>query len=259
MPSLSRDKRKPVRLSESLQRNVALYALAAGAAGVQLLALGQASEAEVVYTNAHSLIGRNRALSFDLNHDGVNDFTIMNLYGRASTYTGCRLQIRPDHAGGVAYSVQNSWGDLATLFHRGETIGAGRRFDPNDALMALAFDISGLYGGTGYWTNVKNGYAGLAFKIDGAIHYGWVRLNVKTNGFRLQAMVSGYAYETQPNTPIIAGDTGGSVDEAADEEEKTQPRPTSGVSQKNLVPSAAALGALSLGAPGLAIWRRNDV
>ena len=39
-----------------------LYALAAGAAGVQLLALAPPAEAEIVYTGAHQAIGRNQTL-----------------------------------------------------------------------------------------------------------------------------------------------------------------------------------------------------
>lgn len=251
--SAGREK-NPAQLSASLQRNLSLYALAAGAAGVQMLALAQPSEAEVVYTSAHAVIGPNRTFSFDVNHDGVNDFTLINMYGRVSTYVGCRLEIRPDGGGGIAYSVQNrSFGNPAELFHKGETIGMRQHFDPNEAIMALEFVISGThYGGDGVWFNVKNGYAGLAFKFDGRIHYGWVRLDVQTKpGFRLVAAVTGYAYETEPDTPIIAGDTGG----AADEESQAEPKPTSGVSQEDLPVSTATLGALALGGPGLAIWR----
>ena len=89
----------PAKLPAALQRNLSLYALAATAAGVQVLALAQPSEAEVIYTPAHTFIGSNRHFSFDLNNDGVNDFTILNLYARNSSYTGCRLEVRPDGGG----------------------------------------------------------------------------------------------------------------------------------------------------------------
>jgi hypothetical protein len=113
--------------------------------------------------------------------------------------------------------------------------------------MAVGFEISGQYGAYGYWFNVRDGYIGLSFKIDGQIHYGWARFNVltKSQGFRILAILTGYAYETQPDTPIIAGDTGSAADEEG------QSGPMSGFPQP-----AATLAALSLGAPGLAIWRR---
>ena len=70
--------RKTTSLSDSLQRNLSMYVVAAGAAGVQLLALAQPSEAEVVYTPAHVLILQDQKFAIDLNHDGIDDFTIHN-------------------------------------------------------------------------------------------------------------------------------------------------------------------------------------
>ncbi len=57
----------------------------------------------------------------------------------------------------------------------------------------------------GPWLNVKNRYLGLKFIIKGKDHFGWARLT--TTG-RI-ALLTGYAYETIPNKPIIAGKTKG--------------------------------------------------
>lgn len=54
------------------------------------------------------------------------------------------------------------------------------------------------------WRNVTNRYLGLKFAIKGAIHYGWARLTVKINGIYVNAVLTGYAYETIPGKPIIA-------------------------------------------------------
>jgi hypothetical protein len=243
--------RQPARLSGSLQRNLSLYALAAGAAGVQLLALAQPSEAEVMYTSAHRVIGRNQVFSFDLNHDGINDFTIINLFGLGSCYEGFWLGIRPDAGGAIAYSRSNRGLDLATLFRKGAAIGIGEHFDPTGAIMANRFKYFDRIFSYGAWFNVRDGYLGLSFRIDGQVHYGWARLNVLSNArFRIVAILTGYAYETQPDTPIIAGDTGG----AADEEGVVEPM--IGVPQRQDAQPVAALGALALGSAGLAIWRR---
>jgi len=50
-----------------------MYALAASAAGVSLLALAQSSEAKVAYTKVHQVIGTNGIYSLDLNHDGIRN------------------------------------------------------------------------------------------------------------------------------------------------------------------------------------------
>jgi hypothetical protein len=72
--------RPAAQISQPLHNNLALYALAAGATGVSMLALGQTAECEVVYTPVHEIIGRNQTFAIDLNHDGIADFTISNSF-----------------------------------------------------------------------------------------------------------------------------------------------------------------------------------
>jgi len=50
MNRTSRCSRVPANLSQSVQRQLNMYALAAGAAGVGALALTQSAEAKIVYT-----------------------------------------------------------------------------------------------------------------------------------------------------------------------------------------------------------------
>jgi hypothetical protein len=57
---------------------------------------------------------------------------------------------------------------------------------------------------------VKNRYLGLRFIIKGETHFGWARLNVACNlGSKKIGLLTGYAYETIANKPIIAGKTKG--------------------------------------------------
>jgi len=64
-------------LSESFLSHVNAYALAAGAAGVSMMALAQPAEAEIVYTAANTSIPFDRVVSIDLNHDAtrISSFT----------------------------------------------------------------------------------------------------------------------------------------------------------------------------------------
>jgi hypothetical protein len=45
------------------------------------------------------------------------------------------------------------------------------------------------------------------FAIHGKTHYGWAR--IQWNGIGSTEYITGYAYETIPNKPIIAGKTKG--------------------------------------------------
>jgi hypothetical protein len=68
-------------LSESVVHQLNMYALAASAAGVGVLALTQPAEAKIVYTPANVNIVQNGGLfRFDLNHDGIPDFGLGNQY-----------------------------------------------------------------------------------------------------------------------------------------------------------------------------------
>jgi hypothetical protein len=63
------------------------------------------------------------------------------------------------------------------------------------------------------WAGQSNlqAYLGLKFTIKGKIHFGWARVKVDT-GLQQRpflATLTGYAYETIPNKPIIAGETKG--------------------------------------------------
>ncbi len=59
----------------------------------------------------------------------------------------------------------------------------------------------------GHWQNVNSKYLGLGFRINGKVHYGWARLNTAgTHPFK--AILTGYAYETEPGKAIRAGDEG---------------------------------------------------
>lgn len=101
----------------------------------------------------------------------------------------------------------------------------------------------------GPWPNVKDRYLGVRFQIKGKTHYGWARLSVKVSKTAITATLTGYAYETIPNKPIIAGKTKG-PDNANIAE------PNAALSIR--APKLATLGALATGAPGLSIWRRKE-
>jgi hypothetical protein len=81
-------------------------------------------------------------------------------------------------------------------------------------------------------------YLGFKFLIDGEVHYGWARVNVKSTFLDLSATITGYAYETVANRPILTGFTSGGVEASSDASQQVQP------------PVAGSLGQLAIGASG---------
>jgi hypothetical protein len=223
--------RNPCKLPPSIQARLNMYALAAGAAGVGVLASAQPSEARIVYTKAHQVIGANGIYNLDLNHDGTIDFLILET--GYPTFNGTRasntLLAKEALGNAVEGRIGSSGRHLAAALKRGARIGPGKHFirgGGNGETMVATWE-SDLGGGpAGQWLNVTNRYLGLKFKVDGKTHYGWARLTVQLTGnFLINATLTGFAYETVPGKSIRAGQT---VGEAGD--------------------TTASLGSLALGA-----------
>jgi hypothetical protein len=189
------------------------------------------------------VIGTNEHYHLDLNHDGIADFTLVNSF--SYSYLVSVEDLGSNGVAGIRHT------GYAYALPAGANVGPALPF--SGALMAL-YDPNGQSLTFGYWVNVRNRYLGLKFKIEGKTHYGWVRLNVKLvtdQGFT--ATLTGYAYETIPNKPIITGQTKGPDDDVGNDNPGasiTNPVPD--------IPQPASLGALALGAPGLSIWRRRE-
>lgn len=224
---------KPVRedhaLSMAFHHRLNAYALAAGAAGVSLLAVVQPSSAEIIYTSANQTIAKDDTFYLDLNHDKTIDLVIENRYNTfrnifGSRYTTAALDaILP----GTNQVVYNAYGAVA--LKSGMGIGPRGAFKGGLELMVLG-DSQGSHA-SGSWVNVSNRYLGVKFNIRGETHYGWVRLTVQTQGgLTINATLTGYAYESLPNIPITAGKTQGPVNNS----ESTDP-------------AAGTLGKLALG------------
>ncbi len=230
------------RINTKLEKSLAGYVAAAGAAGVGVLALAQPAAAKVVYTAVSVTISPHSAVPLDLNHDGISDFIISNwFYGHAS-----HLSI-VDHVPGNQVFGKNGVNDgpAAALFF-GVPIGPKGAFQDNGS-MAQQASFSGISsGGDGPWANVTNRYLGLKFSINGETHFGWARLTVNAKG-GIFATLTGYAYETVPNKAIDAGEKSGPVvAEAANHPQEIAP-----------ANQLATLGVLARGADGLAVWRRD--
>jgi hypothetical protein len=225
---MKRTPRKPSNLSDSLHRQLGSYATAAGAAGVGLLALAQPAKAKIVYTPAHVTLG---SYNLDLDQDGLTDFTFQS-YCNCTAYHdwGSWLTVGP------AQSKNQIWGSgsYAGALKRGVRIGPGGKFSPGKKLIVSVLPYSS--NSHGLWRNEQNHYLGLQFVSQGKTHYGWARMNVSVWNYQFSALLTGYAYETVPNKPIIAGKTKG---------------------PDVITVEPASLGHLARGAAAIRAWRKE--
>jgi len=241
-----RPAKKPSCLSLPLTHRLNTYALGACAAGVSLLALKLPSEAEVIYTPANVVIGRDGSYGIDLNNDGIVDYRIVEFGGMI----GNPQSLEVDPLNGNEVACMSSPGCLD--FNSAAALPAGVQIGYNPFwergfLFGLA--VAGSFDGEiyyrGFWPKTKDHYLPLRFQINGETHYGWARLTVKFVGVppkdgTWQATLSGYAYETIPNKSIISGQTSGTDDD----------RQSSGASvgaKANEKKQPVSLGTLALG------------
>jgi hypothetical protein len=270
--------RKPTTLNTNLNKALISYVAAACATGGTILAGATPVEGEIVYTPTNTPILAGSPVTLDLNHDGVADFVLTMFSNAAPRHPSCSvctfgahgsLKVSPEQAGNAIWGVSSSVYNLRSNALRrkqlkkkpttvvkeaaapvpwGVVVGNGpeRSFQSQ----ALPMDSSNSFyyfggGGTvnsfGAWGKGRRStgpYLGFKFLIDGEVHYGWARVNVKATFLDLSATITGYAYETVANRPILTGFTHGGVDASSDATQEAQP------------PVAGSLGQLAIGASG---------
>lgn len=203
-------------------------AYALGAIGVA--ALTPVANASIVYTQTNVTISQG-ILPIDLDQDGKPDFALHNYWvGSSSSIQAITVRGNPLNS------------QAAVIGHKQGIFEFVNPVASNYSIGSAASKFVNVEGNRAYLSNtITNKFLGLRFAINGQTHYGWARISTRGNGTTRQRTIrlSGFAYETTPNKAILAGDEGPSV--KADD-------------QSGLGPSLAVL---SLGAPGIDIWRRK--
>ena len=249
------DPKSGLRLSAKLEQTMLAYAAAATAAGVGILSLTCPAEARIIYTRANEELLPNKLFPLDLNHDTKKDFTFDDSHGSTSIGGAWGiLTIFPNRSTNeiLGYQTANGFNRMASALPAGVQVGPKEKFSPGERIMLRTSVSGGHRRGTsssrciGPWKNATNRYLGLKFIINGKPHYGWARLSVSCSNIVVSGILSGYAYETVPNKPIITGKT-------KDDAETSNPNEGA----EDLSPSVTAptLGRLAQGASGLSTWR----
>jgi len=208
---------RATRLPAELEKSLLDYAAAATAAGVGLLALAVSAEAKIIYTRANEQIVPNHRFPLDLNHDKKTDFTLVDTHGSYFFTSWGFLTVYPNRSANAIWGYQANGGlRYASALPAGFKLGPKAGFSPGQKVMAFSFFAGGIPQNSsacyGPWKGASSRYLGLKFKIKTDIHYGWARLNVTCNQTEVTGTLTGYAYETIPNKPIITGRTKGADD-----------------------------------------------
>jgi hypothetical protein len=248
---------KPISSPASFQKHLPMYALAATAAGVSVLAMSQPAEAEIIYTSANTQIGINQTVGLDLTGDGTTDFNLNDVSISFTDVFVFALGVEPLQTGNaVAITAAEKFRNEAADLDSGHRIGPKTKFGgsyPGSSVRMASGHISSspfVSVCRGPWKDKQNRYLGLKFMISGEVHYGWAQLSVTCNGARITGVLTGYAYETTPNKSLKAAQETGTLDESATTQDEPTPRS---------VPAraAATLGMLAKGAPALSFWRQE--
>jgi hypothetical protein len=245
---------KPTSSPDSFQKHLPMYALAASAAGVGMLALAQAAEAEIVYTPADQNI--RGTYDLDLTGDGTTDFALYVVnHSSSSVHFGAAVVVPAQTGNGVVGGER-----YAAALKRGYPIGPSGDFLSVSGLLVQASaettfpKFKHCYGS---WKDKQNHYLGLKFMISGEVHYGWARLSVECHDGNVAASLSGYAYETVPNQGLEAGQTKEKKEELENDNLHGPGGPASLGSPLAPVRSAATLGMLAGGARAIDLWRQE--
>jgi hypothetical protein len=221
-------------VNAKLNQRLATYFTAASAAGVAMLAVAPSAEAKIVCTPANQRLVFGSNLLLDINGDGTPDFTFKwRVLGSGSFTYGSYVAV----FGNSRNEIMSS----AAALPWGVRVGPKDQFRSLAAMVLVSGDCPAC-SIRGPWAGVYNRFLGVKFQISGQTHYGWVNVDMKSR------TITGYAYETNPNQPILTGDKSGPVKIGAADPAQV------------LAPSKqpATLGVLARGADGLSLWRREE-
>jgi len=237
------------RLRAGLEKSLTAYANAAAAAGVGLLALAAPAEGKIVYTPGYVQIPMNGGwVPLDLNHDGIADFsfTVWTQPSADSHPTCFSARAKTNQIWGRGKGNSFCGSRFAAALRRNFKVGPDKSYFNNSTgsrwIMGFRGGLSSSSGSYGQWLSpTQHRYLGLKFTAGGNVHYGWARFNVTLNPspirwYGTNVTLTGYAYETIPNKPIITGKTRG---------------------PDVITLAPASLGHLAQGASGIRVWREK--
>ncbi|MCU0433195.1 MAG: T9SS type A sorting domain-containing protein [Bacteroidia bacterium] len=193
-------------MNTNLQHKLKKYSAAVGG-----MTLASGAGAQIVYTDINPdtlIIGGTYSINMD---NAGNPEMIVNCYSSSTNGNGySSLSIQPPGANAVrAFQVYAYATPEIIALNAGDTIGAQntdwiQQSAQNGNLYLGYVNVSGNYT-IGQWPGLSDKFMGVRFTVNNQPHYGWVRLSLSIGSDSL--LIKDYAYNSQPNQYIIAGQT----------------------------------------------------
>lgn len=180
-------------MKKSTTLNLSKYAAMVAAAGGIADASGQIIYTDITPDHEGSA---NSEYMLDIDNDGTNDFKLRNA-DLAGIYNN--LYIDPMNSSNGVMGSQGYFGYAYPFaLNSGDAISNAGSWNDN-SFQSLNFASCMI----GNWCDITDGYLGVRFNIDGATHYGWIRLDV--GQIPSSFVVKDYAYNSIADEAITAG------------------------------------------------------
>jgi hypothetical protein len=168
--------------------------------------------AAIVYTDLGGLYlkgipgGNSADVIIDIDNDGLDEFRISHFVNSISTiFEPIFGNIDRDNTSYYVYSHNDGYYDFTEGLSFGQEIGSALTWTNAD-WVDLEYQEPGWLDGDWQYMADYTGYAGIKFysTLDDGWHFGWIHMKVD-NEDGSAVTVYGYAWETDPETAIIAG------------------------------------------------------
>jgi hypothetical protein len=211
--SCSKDPDTEPKSGEALTTNPAVPAQE----GQQAITGVTANNNGIVYTQFNKELSYNKFLTIDVDGNGENDFYFTSVLIYYDGQSHLYLTASPVSKNGGMLQLDETQ-ELVTNGMWARPLDAGAEIAPapgantiwsNFMIKGVALDVaetsSHVKTFNGPWVGKQDKYLALRIRINGAVHYGWVRMSHTTSEERL--VLTGYAYNTVAGEKIKAGQT----------------------------------------------------
>ena len=182
------------------------------AMAASMIAAAGSTNAQVIYTNITDYTGTNDGDTYalDLNNDGTTDFNIKRADVLVSSYssssTAKTVQVTRNSSNQMVRKGVGSYSTSAMALPMKKTIDAGLTWSNANNIGTAFMAVNLNNANAGPWVNQTDKYLGLKLIKNSQTYYGWARLNVGKNSNTFT--IKDYAYESTPDTKILAGNIG---------------------------------------------------